>query len=195
MLFHTAKFPQRWYQGCIIVLNFRGEDPDEFGALRTMEFKYMKGVTDPEDGTVTQEEVTLTVPTLSMVEAPHMAIEDLSVNFDFRIRDVISKSNALKLSSKFGAEFEHSTKVKAQTSGLAGFLVGKGGVESSTRFKANLNVSKSFAYKRDQNTTREAKLTVSMTAKQRVPEGFQRVLDIFAGAISSQAETDEGDGS
>ena len=165
---------------------------DEFGALRTMEFKYMRAVTDPSDGESELEEVTLTVPTLSMVEAPHMAIEDLNVEFDFRIRDVITKSMALKLASKSDVTFEHSTKVKAQTSGLGAFLFGKAGVESSFAFKANLNVSKSFAYKRDQQTEREAKLKVTMNAKQRVPEGFQRVLDIFADAINSQADTEAG---
>ncbi|WP_168797776.1 DUF2589 domain-containing protein [Aliishimia ponticola] len=165
---------------------------DEFGALRTMEFKYLKGITDPSDGSLTQEEVTLTVPTLAMVEAPHMSIENLSVDFEFKIKDVITKSNQLKLSSSASTEFQHSTQVKAQTSGLAAFLFGKANVTSSTSFKANMNVSAAYQRNAAQNTERQATLKMSMTAKQRVPEGFKRVLDIFADAISSQADTDDG---
>jgi hypothetical protein len=165
---------------------------DEFGALRTMTFKYLKGVTDPSDGGLTQEEVTLTVPTLAMVEAPHMAIEDLTVDFEFRIRDVITKSNQLKLSSSASTEYEASTQVKAQTSGLAAFLYGKASVTSSASFKANFNVSAAYERKASQQTERSATLKLHMNAKQRVPEGFQRVLTIFADAISSQADTDDG---
>ncbi len=165
---------------------------DEFGALRTMTFKYLKGVTDPSDGAVTQEEVTLTVPTLAMVEAPHMAIEDLTVDFEFRIRDVITKSNQLKLSSSASTEYEASTQVKAQTSGLAAFLYGKASVTSSASFKANFNVSAAYERKASQQTERSATLKLHMQAKQRVPEGFQRVLSIFADAITSQADTDDG---
>ena len=162
---------------------------DDFGALRTMEFKYFKGVTDPSTGEINQEEVILTVPTLAMVEAPHMAIEDLTVDFEFKIKDVITKSNQLKLSSSASTEFEHSVKVKAQTSGLASFLYGKVGVESSSKFKANMNVSAAYERSAAQNTERQATLKIHMSAKQRVPEGFKRVLDIFADAITSQADT------
>ena len=165
---------------------------DEFGALRTMEFKYLKSVTDPSDGSVSQEEVTLTVPTLAMVEAPHMAIEDLSVDFEFRIRDVITKSNQLKLASSASTEFESSTQVKAQTGGLASFLYGKAGVTNSTTFKANFNVSAAYQRNATRETEREATLKLHMNAKQRVPEGFKRVLTIFADAITSQADTDGG---
>ncbi len=165
---------------------------DEFGALRTMQFKYLKGITDPSDGSVTSEEVTLTVPTLAMVEAPHMAIENLTVDFEFKIKDVITKSNQLKLSSSASTEFSSSTRIKAQTGGLASFLYGKVGVENTTTFKANFNVSAAYQRSAAQNTEREATLKLHMEAKQRVPEGFKRVLDIFADAITSQADTDAG---
>lgn len=165
---------------------------DEFGELRTMTFTYKKGVTDPSDGTVSEEDVTLTVPTLAMVEAPHMAIDELTVDFKFKIKDVITKSNQLKLSKTASTEFEHSTQVKAKTGGLAGFLFGKAGVTSSTSFKANMNVSAAYAAKSAQSTTREAQLDVHLKASQRVPEGFQRVLTIFADAITSQADTEGG---
>lgn len=165
---------------------------DEFGALRTMEFKYLKGVSDPESGELTQEEVTLTVPTLAMVEAPHMAIEDLTVDFEFRIRDIQTKSNQLKIAASSSTEFSSSTRIKASTGGLAGFLFGKAGVENTTKFRANFNVSTAYQFKSAQSTTREATLKLHMTAKQRVPEGFSRVLTIFADAITSQADTDDG---
>jgi len=165
---------------------------DEFGNLRTMTFNYKKGVTDPSDGTVSEETVALTVPTLAMVEAPHMSIENLTVDFDFKIKEVISKSNQLKFASSAGTEITHTTQMEAQTGGLAKFLYGKAGVKSSTKIKANMNVSAAFQRKTSQDVTREAQLGVHMTAKQRVPEGFQRVLDIFADAVTSQADTEGG---
>lgn len=167
---------------------------DDFGEMRTMSFKYKKGVTDPSTGTVSLEDVELTVPTLAMVEAPHIAIENLTVDFSFKIKDVITKSNQLKLAKSAGTEMTHTTQMEAATGGLAKFLFGKAGVKSSTTFKANMNVSAAYQRKASQSTTREAQLKLHMTAKQRVPEGFQRVLDIFADAISSQAETEGGGG-
>lgn len=164
---------------------------DDDGNLQTMEFTYMSSVTDPDSGEPTEKEVTLTVPTLSMLEAPHIAIEDLTISFEFKIRDVLSKQNQFKLTTTAGTSFENTTKVEASTGGLAKFLYGKAGVKSSSTFKANLNVSAAYQRTARHETDRSATLKMNMTAKQRVPEGFQRVLSIFADAITSQAQLPE----
>ncbi|MFT4941994.1 MAG: hypothetical protein ACI88A_005068, partial [Paraglaciecola sp.] len=69
---------------------------DDSGNLQTMDFNYKSSVTDPDTGDATEKDVTLTVPLLSMLEAPHIAIEDLTIAFEFKIRDVISKENQFK---------------------------------------------------------------------------------------------------
>ncbi len=161
---------------------------DDFGALRTMEFKYRKAVTNPETGEAEMTDVELIVPLLAMTEAPHIAIETLTVDFSFTIKDAISKESQFKIAAKKETEFSNNTKVKASSSGLAKFLFGGGSVESTSNFKINLNVSTSFQSTTRTNTERQATLKMHMEAKQRVPEGFQRVLQIFADAITSQAE-------
>jgi hypothetical protein len=159
---------------------------DDQGKLRTMEFKYDQTVTDPVSGAVSTKEVTLTVPTLALTEGPHIAIEDLTVSFEFKIRDVISKENQSKLTSAAGASYQTSTKMKAATGGLAKFLYGDGSVEASAKFKTNFNVSATYQSTSRQETDRSATLKMTMTARQRVPEGFQRVLTIFADSITAQ---------
>lgn len=168
---------------------------DAFGDVRTMEFNYVTSATDPVTGEVATRDVTLTVPLLSMVEAPHIAIEDLTVGFEFNIRDVISRENELKLAGSLSNETTFSSETQANatasTSGLLSFLYGKasGSVSNNTKLSVKTSMSVSAAYQQStrHETDRRATLKLNMTAKQRVPEGFQRVLTIFADAITAQA--------
>ncbi len=168
---------------------------DDFGEMRKMEFKYDKVVTDPATGETSTVNSTLTVPLLAMTEGPHMAIEDLTVGFEFNIRETISKENQLKLAGSFSAETEvtSTTNVKAATGGIYKLIYGQVSGENTTtaRFKANMSVSAAYQRTERKEQDRRATLKMSMTAKQRVPEGFQRVLAIFAETISSQADLPE----
>ncbi len=165
---------------------------DDFGEIRTAEFKYDKVVTDPTTGESSVVKSTLTVPLLSMVEAPHMAIEDLTVGFEFNIRETISKENQLKLAGSFSTEtaVTTSTNVQAATGGLFKFLYGKVSADTTTTasFKSNLSVSAAYQRTERREQDRRATLKMNMTAKQRVPEGFQRVMGIFADTITAQAD-------
>jgi hypothetical protein len=168
---------------------------DDFGELRTAEFKYKKVITDPETGESSEVDSTMTVPLLSMVEAPHMAIEDLTVGFEFNIKETISKENQLKLAGSYSAEaaVTSTTTVKAATGGLYKFLYGQVSGENTTTasFKQSMKVSAAYQRSERKQTDRSATLKMNMNAKQRVPEGFQRVLQIFADTISAQAELPE----
>ena len=161
---------------------------DDFGTVRTMDFNYKTSVTNTQSGEAEEKDVTLTVPMLSMLEAPHMAIEDLTVAFEFNIRDVMSKESQFKLSADAGASYENTTSVEASTGGLTKFLFGKAGGTSTSTFKANFNVSTAYQRTSRHETDRRATLKMNMNAKQRVPEGFQRILNIFSDAITAQAE-------
>jgi Protein of unknown function (DUF2589) len=168
---------------------------DEFGDLRVMTFNYETNVTDPVTGDPAVREVVLTVPVLSMVEAPHIAIEDLSVGFEFTIREVLSRENELKLAGSWSSDTAISNttdvNVSSSTSGLMKFLYGERSttVNSNTSISIKNSMSVSAAYRTSskEDVERRATLKLNMTAKQRVPEGFQRVLTIFADAISAQA--------
>lgn len=167
---------------------------DDFGELRTMDFKYEYNVTDPVSGDSVSKDVTLTVPLLSMVEAPHMAIEDLTVGFEFNIRDVMSRENQLKIAGSLSNEVEYSNEttgnLTAATGGIYKLLYGQveASVSNTTKLSVKSSMSVSAAYQRTarHETDRRATLKLNMTAKQRVPEGFQRVLTIFADAITQQ---------
>jgi hypothetical protein len=167
---------------------------DDFGNLRTMVFKYNHSITDPNTGDAEVKTVDLTVPLLSMVEAPHIAIEDLTVGFEFHIRDVTSRDTQFRIAAtsatEYAVENETSANVNGSVGGLLGFLGVKGGasINNTTRmkFKSSLTVSAAYQSSTRQETDRRATLKLNMNAKQRVPEGFQRVLGIFADAITAQ---------
>lgn len=172
---------------------------DDFGNLRTMVFQYDSSITDPTTGEPTTRETTLTVPLLSIVEAPHIAIEDLTVGFEFHIRDVQSRATELRIAGSTSTEttFNNETQanMSASTGGLFKFLYGSASanVSNTTKLQVKSSMSVSAAYQRStrHETDRRATLKLNMTAKQRVPEGFQRVLTIFADAITAQAATDD----
>ena len=165
---------------------------DEFGKMRTMDFTYETNIVDPASGETTSRDVTLTVPTLAMTEGPHMAIDSLNVAFEFKVGEVISKENQFKITADAGAEFssETTTSMSGSTGGLAKFLYGdiSGSVSNTSTFKAHMNVSTAYQRSERHGIERSATLKMNVAASQRVPEGVQRVLQIFSDAISSQAD-------
>lgn len=165
---------------------------DDFGEMRTAEFKYKKVVNDPTTGEASEVDATMTVPLLAMVEAPHMAIEDLTVGFEFNIKETLSKENQLKLAGSYKAESEVSTSatVKGATGGLYKLLYGQISAEATTSasFKSSMSVSAAYQRTERKEQDRSATLKMNMTARQRVPEGYQRVLSIFADSIAAQAD-------
>ncbi|WP_420403990.1 DUF2589 domain-containing protein [Nisaea sp.] len=154
-------------------------------------FEFESTVVNPETGEATEKTTELTVPLLSMVEAPHISIEDLSVSFEFKIRDVMSKSNQFKLatSSTTSASLNIKNTVGANI-GLPQFKLGaSASTETTANFKTNFNVSATYQRSARHETDRSATLKMTMNARQRVPEGFQRVLSILNDAITAQVET------
>lgn len=167
---------------------------DEFGKLRTMKFDYETNVNDPSTGTDTTRTINLTVPVLAMVEAPHISIEDLTVGFEFHIRDVVTRQQEMRIAGSATTETTFSNENQSNVSGNIGgfykFLFGKvsASYTNSNRMtlKASMKVSSAYQRSERHETDRRATLKMNMTAKQRIPEGFQRVLTIFADAISAQ---------
>ncbi len=163
---------------------------NEDGEVITLPFKFNNSVTDPATGDVLERETELSVPLLSIVEPPHLAINDLSVSFEFKIRDVMSKKTQAKYSSKWGTEASTTGTVTGSAGGgLLGWLgAPKGEGTSTTSVKTNFNVSATYQQSARHDTDRSATLKMTMNAQQRVPEGFIRVLSILNDSIKAQAQ-------
>lgn len=167
---------------------------NEDGEVITLPFKFNNTVTDPATGDALERAVELSVPLLSIVEPPHLAINDLSVSFEFKIRDVMSKKNQSKYTSKSGtdASLEVNTKGVAGGGVLSWLGVPKAEGSTTTSVKTNFNVSATYQQSARHDTDRSATLKMTMNAQQRVPEGFMRVLSILNDAIKAQAAIPAG---
>lgn len=165
-----------------------------FGGKREavmLDFTFNSNVVDPNTGEAQNKTTELSVPLLAIVEAPHMAITDLSVSFEFKIHDVVSKSNQLKVTSGLNVETTYNTEtsVGAQV-GLPQYMTGgSANASTSSTFKMNMNVSATYQRATRHDTDRSATLKMTMNAEQRVPEGFRRVLAILHDAITAQVDT------
>lgn len=167
-----------------------GLEEDSSGNLtvRTVEFQYSKQVTNPADPAAdpTLETNKLTVPMLAVVPIPYIRIQDLTVDFEFRIRETITTTakREVSTSSSTTATVDTTTKLGG------GFLSFLGG--PSATIKANVtsqfNVSASYKSTNTQTQDRSARISLQMKAVQdTMPEGLSRVLTILNDAITSQS--------
>lgn len=138
---------------------------------RYVEFKFdrileQQAIKD-EDGkkvTVTQMQLVpsrLTIPLLSIVPVPYIRINDMTIDFEFKIKDVETQqsTNTAQL----------STEAKAQYFWFASASL-KGSFTSTTHSK--------------RETDKSATLRVTVNAVQdRIPEGLSRVLDMLHDAM------------
>lgn len=118
--------------------------------------------------------VTLSVPLLSIVPIPFMAIKDIEINF----KASISASSSVQKMSQTSKSKEMGGKVKA------GFSLGF--VSASTEF------SGSVSSKKDSKATRESKYSVEYTmdinvraGQDDMPAGMAKVLEMLNESIDS----------
>jgi len=165
-----------------------GLEEDSTGNLsvRNVQFAYSKQVTNPQDPAAapTTESSTLTVPMLSIVPIPYIRIQDLDVQFEFRVRETITRSSKVAVSSGGST----TTTTEATTKFGGGFLSFLGG--PSATVKANVtstfNVSASYKSSTASTEDRSARIAISVKAVQdQMPEGLSRVLRILNDAILS----------
>lgn len=166
-----------------------GLEEDVSGNLtvRKVEFEYSKQVTNPADpaATPTLETNKLTVPMLAIVPIPFIRIQDLTVDFEFRVRETITTTAKTEVTSGGGG----STTVDTTTKLGGGFLSFLGG--PSATIKANVsshfNVSASYKSSSTQTQDRSARISMNMKAVQdTMPEGLSRVLTILNDSITSE---------
>lgn len=163
------------------------EDASGNLSVRQVEFEYSRQVTNANDpaATPTMETNRLTVPMLAIIPIPYIRIQDLSVDFDFRVRETITNTAKTEITSSTGTKMTVDTTTKMG----GGFLSFLGG--PSATIKANVtstfNVSASHKSTNTQTQDRSARISMQMKAVQdTMPEGLSRVLTILNDAISSQ---------
>ena len=130
----------------------------EDGDLRMVDFKYKKDVPDPDNpGETIKEDVTLSVPFVSVLNIPSLRIETCEVDFNVKLNSVYTKD----VSSEFGMD--------ASVSGGWG----------PVKFKV------SASYKRSSSTGVKVEKEYTMGVKvvatnDQMPGGLEKVLGILS---------------
>ena len=159
-------------------------NPGEY-KIRTADFNFTQIITDPAyPGNVYDVYSSLSVPILSIVPVPFIRISDLSVSFEFKIRDVQTASSKFETTGSTG--IKNTTEVNGKFGGgLLGFFGGPSGSMKNTT-EVQLNASVTYQATNRQTTDRSATFKMTMNAVQDViPEGLSRVLNILNDAIKS----------
>jgi len=164
-----------------------GDDGDPQAVM--IEFTYTQAIPDPKDPTTTIDRaLTLRVPLLAITQVPYLRVNDLTVSFEFKIRDVQSISSQLKITTGSAASYSSSLKTKGYAGGgITKFLGLPGGsAEYQNDMKLTFNASVTYQRTERQETDRSATFKMNMNAVQDpIPEGMRRVLEILADAIRS----------
>jgi hypothetical protein len=165
-----------------------GLEEDSTGNLsvRTVAFEYTRQVTDPANPTATPtpQISTLTVPMLAMVPIPYIRIDTLNVDFEFRVRETITRTSKVAVSSSANT----TTTVDSTTKLGGGFLSFLGGPSATVKANVSSTFHVSASYKTTNSSTedRSARITIAMRAVQdKMPEGLSRVLTILNDAIQA----------
>ncbi|WP_425462906.1 DUF2589 domain-containing protein [Luteibacter pinisoli] len=129
------------------------------GKTRTSEFKFSRPVQDAE-GKWMDEAVEMSVPLLSIVKVPTLAVETVDITFDMEVKASSTDKSSRDTSASFGASW--------------------GG------FGAKVSVSGSVTAHKENTRTSDnsAKYHVNVQARDGgMPEGLARVMDILQTAV------------
>lgn len=168
-------------------------------SARMVSFSYDSTVTDPNDPNNTNvKTILLSVPLMSIVHTPNLRIQDMTIGFEFKIRDVqtIGTLQKFSLGTSTSYEAESKTKIKAGIGGglgLGGLLSANAGIGGSSAYsqKFKFSATGSATYQRSERhqTDRSATYKFNLNVKEETPEGFLRVLEILNNAITNSAPT------
>lgn len=143
--------------------------------VRTVDFSFERPATLESGEGIGTEKVSLSVPLLSIVKVPTLAVDDVNVTFDMEVK---SSTKSEKTSDK-----------KGELDAKMGLKVGP--------FTANVSIKGSIAAHESntRSSDNSAKYHVEVHAKDTgMPEGLAKVLDILATA-SSPAQIESVNGS
>lgn len=145
-------------------------DPYAVGATRTALFRFKRPVDNLDPATrdaspISEEEVELEVPLLSIVKVPNLSIYTVDVNFDMEVKSSFSSKESSDTSGSMTAEAKLGWGI----------------------FSAKVNIQGSVATHKENVRTSDnsAKYTVSVHAEDKgMPEGLARVMDILQTAAA-----------
>lgn len=141
------------------------DDVDEHGVrkIRTVDFSFQRPSTAGDGNGIGMEKVNLSVPLLSIVKVPTLAVDDVDVTFDMEVKSSVSS--------------EKTSDKKGELDAKLGLKVGPFSADVS--IKGSISAHESNTRKSDNS----AKYHVQVHAKDTgMPEGLAKVLDILSTA-------------
>ncbi|MGJ5134646.1 DUF2589 domain-containing protein [Bradyrhizobium oligotrophicum] len=149
------------------------KQPD-IGNVRNVTFKYSADIAKA-DGTGTEKkDFSLTVPLLTIVPIPNLAIEEMTIDFMAKITESISYDRS--------ASQENAKNATLQAKG------GWGPVSSS--FKGSLSSKHSSTASSSSKYNTELTMNIRVRATQDdMPAGLMKILDILAGIVKASTVT------
>lgn len=147
-------------------------DDEAFGDVRNVTFVYKsRNVADGSD-----QDVTLTVPILTIVPIPYLRIEDMTIDFTSKITEELVRE----------AKRDSSTEAKAELSvGYKSFLS-----PVKVSFKGSVSTKHSSSASTKNRYKTEHTININVRAVQDdIPGGMGRVLDLLESAITAPANS------
>lgn len=116
--------------------------------------------------------VTISVPLLTMVPIPYIAINTIDINFKATVTGVQNQQNTESES------YQKDTEEKKKKSGLGWFSVG------STQLTTNISTKKDSTSTKDSSYSVEATIDVAVHASQdSMPAGMAKILEMLGSAM------------
>lgn len=149
------------------------QTPD-IGIVRTVTFKYQADIVNADNTGTETKDFRLTVPLLTIVPIPYLAIEEMTIDFMAKITEAITSDRS-------------SSNESAKNATLAA----KGGWGPvSASFKGSLSSKHSSTSTSSSKYNTELTMNIRVRATQDdMPAGLMKVLDILAGAVKANTVT------
>ncbi len=146
------------------------EDEQEFGDVRMVSFTYKS-----RNAEGALDDITLTVPILTIVPIPYLRIDDMTIDFTSKITEEMVRET-----NKIG-EISSDTELDASYKSFLSPV--KVGLKASISTKHSSSKSTSNRYKTEHT------ININVRAVQDdIPGGMGRILDLFETAITEQTE-------
>jgi len=145
------------------------EGADGVGDTRTASFKFKRPVENP-DGSISDEEVEIDVPLLSIVKVPNLAISTVDITFDMEVKSTVTEKETRNSEHAYDANM-------SMKFGL---------------FSANVKVAGKVASAKEntRQSDNSARYHVAIHAEDKgMPEGLARVMDIMQTACAPRKVT------
>lgn len=116
--------------------------------------------------------VTISVPLLTMVPIPYIAINTIDINFKAKVTGIQNQQNTASES------YQKDTEEKKKKSGLGWFSV------SSTQLTTSISTKKDSTSTKDSGYSVEATIDVAVHASQdSMPAGMAKILEMLGSAM------------